>query len=358
MMPAPSALPAREFVERIPPQFRVNLDAREIALTTALSGTNIPAPKSGVTRGRYVLTTAQKWTPGHRLTVAFSGGSTQLRQKIIEAALAWTAITDASKHHPDITLDFGAPPGSRDWTPNDGDFAADVRVAFDSADPNMQGYWSAIGEDSVNRVIGWQPGQPSIMFYYFDRELPSDWQAIVMHEFGHVFGFQHEHQSPRGGCDFRWADDPGYEETHEFSDASHPLVADSSGRKPGVYSWFAGPYNYWDASAVDRNLKVLPSSDAYDTGVFDKSSIMEYFFPAILFIGGSRGPCYISRENASISSQDQQGFFRAYPPAEVAERQVVQKRIQIISAALASPDLSPDTRASLAAKNVSLKDSL
>ena len=40
----------------------------------------------------------------------------------------------------------------------------------------------------------------------FTEELPDDWEATVLHEFGHAIGFLHEHQSLNSTCEeeFRW----------------------------------------------------------------------------------------------------------------------------------------------------------
>ncbi len=154
---------------------------------------------------QYVFTVANKWTgsSGHppRITVAFNGGDDSLRQEIAAAASEWTKYGH-------FEFDFKDPSNGvfREWSPSDTDYKADIRVSF-----NQAGYWSLVGTDSIDKIAR-KPGQASMNFGQFTSQLPDDWKTVVMHEFGHALGLQHEHQAPVGGCDadWKWEDDPGY----------------------------------------------------------------------------------------------------------------------------------------------------
>jgi hypothetical protein len=321
-------------VEGYPPTIQGLLDDRAKVLAAASSKVKTP-PGAPTSRVNYVITTASKWTPGHHLTVAFLGGSEELRTRVVTAARRWTSLTDDNGRAPNVYLDFGDPPKFREWNTADDDYQAEVRIAFDTADIRMRGYWSAVGSDSVNDSVGFPPGSPSIMLYYFDRQLPPDWDTVIVHEFGHAFGFQHEHQNPEnGGCDFRFDDDPGYIETHESNDPKLPLLHDDQNRNPGAYSWFAGPYNHWDRSLVDRNLRQLADSSAFDMSAVDKKSIMKYYFPAVLFKSGEQSPCFTWSENRRISAQDKRGILKAYPPSATDTAKVIQRRVDVLDKVL------------------------
>jgi hypothetical protein len=91
------------------------------------------------------------------------------------------------------------------WSTSDQNYAADIRIGFINQG-DYAGNWSAVGTDSRDSTVeGGAPNQGSMNFGGFDQQLPVDWAGTVLHEFGHALGFEHEHQSPSGGCDFRLA---------------------------------------------------------------------------------------------------------------------------------------------------------
>jgi hypothetical protein len=152
-----------------------------------------------------IVPTLNRWVPGSTVRVAFNGGDPVLYAKIEEAAAQWTKPGVAN-----LRLQFKSPTGQyNQWSTGDTQYQAEIRVAFESGANG--GYWSHVGKDSINPSLsGGGPGQASLNLDSFDQSLPSDWHAIAMHEFGHALGFQHEHQNPAGGCDFRFDDDAGY----------------------------------------------------------------------------------------------------------------------------------------------------
>jgi hypothetical protein len=272
-------------------------------IASALTVLNARDATEVVTEGRseYVIRRKRRWSCGSTVTVAFKGGSKALRAKIASATDDWTALGN-------IKLDFGdASSGYRDWSPADTEYVADIRISFD--DPEG-GYWSLVGRDSrVSSLAG--PGQPSMNYQDFDKGLPSDWRATVLHEFGHALGFEHEHQHPRTGCDFRWDDDPGYEKTQDEFDQ---YVIDANGRRPGIYTVMGGPPNEWSSEDVDFNLRKLRNTRAFRSSRFvDKESIMKYFYEDWLFEAGAESPCYFDYDNATLSPKDGEGIAWAYP---------------------------------------------
>lgn len=150
-------------------------------------------------------------------------------------------------------------------------------------------------------------------FHGFDDELPGDWEARVLHEFGHALGFDHEHQGPMSPCEdeFHWEDDPGYIRTE---DIYHQYIPDGHGRRPGVYTIMEGAPNRWDRKEVDWNLRKLPNSSDWLLSSFDKLSIMKYYFDARLFKNGSDSACY-SQKNLVLSALDRKAASDTYPRA-------------------------------------------
>src|SRR6266436_2294874 len=149
-----------------------------------------------------VILKTDEWTPNTKITVAFNGGNPRLHALIERIASEWSAYGN-------VKFDFGRDASGRyrSWSATDLDYKADVRVAFQA-----KGFWSAVGKDSVNPDLN-QPGSQTMNLEGFDRSLPFNFAGVVRHEFGHVLGLEHEHQSPAAACDFRWNDDPGYVKT-------------------------------------------------------------------------------------------------------------------------------------------------
>jgi hypothetical protein len=286
-------------------------------------------PRRGREGDEFVFERDKTWGPGAKVTVAFNGGSPELRDQIAGVAKTWS-------EHAKIELDFRSETGHRTWSPRDEAYAAQIRIGF--AD---RGHWSMVGTDSSDPLVA-GPGDPSMNFQGFAVELPHDWSAVVLHEFGHALGFHHEHQNPSGGCQdqFRWHDDPGYVPTR---DIWGQFVADRKRRRPGLYTQLGGPPNNWPKSKVDSNLGRLANEEAYTTSTFDATSIMKYFFAADMFVDGDRSRCFSAR-NLELSHLDKQGAAAAYPSDPQLVAALVRTRSASLNALLAVPDLSDAQR--------------
>jgi hypothetical protein len=322
---AQTPAPARAILEAFPDSVQASIENHQKQLAIAAqSVTSVPS---------YLLVpTLNRWQPGSAVRVAFSGGDSELRSRIEDAANEWTkpGIANIKFQFRDATGKF------LEWSATDPDFRAEIRVAFGSG--NGGGYWSHVGRDSINRdMTGGRPGEASLNLDSFDQGLPPDWRAVVIHEFGHALGFQHEHQNPVGGCDFRFEDDAGYVQT---KDAQGWFITDPNGHRPGLYTLLGGYKNYWPRAKVDFNLKALQVSSAYLVGQFDKLSIMKYFFGAFMFAGGENSPCYTNSENLVLSAQDKEGARKAYSFDAIAIAATVLQKKQVLGEILTNPRTS------------------
>ena len=307
-------------MEALPNRFQARIELRDRSLRTAVSD------HAGGLSPRFVLNLTKKWKPGQTITVAFKSGNPTLHTKIADVVSEWTQYAN-------LSFDFGKTgAGSyRTWSPTDTTYAADIRVSFDQS-----GYYSLVGTDSINDAVS-RPGEESLNLEGFDQTLPNDWKAVAQHEFGHAIGFEHEHQSPVGSCDFRFDDDPGYVQT---TDSFGQFIPDSKGRRPGLYTLLGGPPNNWPQAVVDFNLKQLPESHAYEAGPFDKDSIMKYFFESWMFVSGKDSSCYTSSENLVISAEDKKGAAKVYP-AETNEIATMTARRAAVFQQLAKAETVP-----------------
>jgi hypothetical protein len=285
---------------------------------------------------------SKTWNNGQTIRVAFKGGSADLHKAIADTVSEWTQFAN-------LTLDFGLTPQGtyRAWAPADTTFSAEIRVSFD-----QEGYYSLVGTDSIDTTLT-KPGEESLNLQGFDQQLPNNWKGTALHEFGHALGFQHEHQASAAACDFRFQDDPGYVAT---TDDMGQYVQDSAGRKPGLYTYLGGPPNNWPKAVVDFNLRPLPDSSAYLVGgVFDKDSIMKYYFPDWFFVSGTHSQCFTGGEATDLSPGDKAGAAKVYPRADADIRAATARQLQALEAVTNTPGLAPQTQRSFQDKLRSVK---
>ena len=117
---------------------------------------------------------------------------------------------------------------------------ANIRISFDT----NGGAWSYLGTDSLYI----RNSMPTMNLGWFDV-------STVLHEFGHVLGLCHEHQSP----------------------FDNPINWD----KQAVYLW-AKETQGWTPSMADQQILLDYTASEVSGSVFDPESIMLYFFPASL----------------------------------------------------------------------------
>jgi hypothetical protein len=273
----------------------------------------------------FIVSDLQRWVPGQLVRVAFLDGNSDLHRDIMEAT---QEITEASN----IVLDFGENGGNfRRWTETDTAYTAEIRVSFDKA-----GYFSLVGTDSVNgnigapqERVGGRPHQCSLNLGGFTAQRPATWRGTVRHEFLHALSFHHSHQNMRGPCQesFRWEDDPGYQPTQA---ANGGFIADSQGRRPGIYTYLAGFPNFWNRAKVDHNLRT-EEDPALIAGPFDRESVMLYRFPDI-FYKTLPSPCSPSGTGQSLSAGDRRGLQLLYPGNQNESAAVVARQRSIMTA--------------------------
>jgi hypothetical protein len=261
----------------------------------------------------FIVSDLSRWKPGATVRIAFLDGDRSLHSNI---ELAVGQIAEECN----LVLDFGRDPATgeyRRWSESDTEHAAEIRVSFDQG-----GYWSLVGTDSTDVLIGGPgspagggPGQRSLNLEGFAEELPSDWEGTTRHEFLHALAFHHAHQNLRGPCaeEFRWEDDPGYQPTQ---DERGVFVPDGQGRRPGIYTYLAGAPNRWSRSRVDFNLRTNVSDDVV-VGPFDTDSVMLYAFDSF-FYKSDPSPCAPTGNGIDLSDGDRRGLALLYPRTEEA----------------------------------------
>ncbi len=187
----------------------------------------------------------------------------------------------------------------------------EVRVGF-----GYKGYSSLVGRDSINLADQYEQ---SMNFEGYDLAAPQELEftSVVLHEFGHAFGFHHEHQNPESTCedDFDW---------------------------PSIYTYLKGPPNKWSEATINFNLRRLVNDGRYEVvGPFDGKSIMLYQFPPWMYKQREQSECYVAAENVSLSPGDKAAMKEAYShdAESVAQKRTIDT--EKLRAGLRSAPINP-----------------
>jgi hypothetical protein len=274
------------------------------AVSRQVSSLDADVPSGGrAVRG--VLNKFKIWPAGQTIYVCFRDGSALLKRAFVETADRWREGTS-------LTVDYGPAPDYRLCARAT---QLDIAVSFTDS-----GYWSYIGTDS--RPLARTKATLNVEADDTVFQSPSSrlaFDRLVLHEFGHALGLEHEHQSPAAQCDA------------EFDWPKLKALTDSYGWPPGD---------------LEHNMKGIVASPRLIVTPYDKSSIMHYYFPSDYFVKGEASACF-AKENSTLSATDRELIRRFYPPLKPADdkaasyQQQMQRQADDASLALASLALTP-----------------
>lgn len=198
---------------------------------------------------------AKLWKPGSVLDARFLDGPARLRERVEKVATQWFEYTD-------LKIEFG----------NVAD--APLRISF-----KLPGSWSFMATDALTVPVA----EPTVNFGWVNLDTdPAEVQRVVLHEFGHVLGLQHEQQNPVSAI--KW-------------------------NRKKVYETFTGPPNHWSREQVDQQFFAIWTPGYFPVHkVFDSQSIMMFPIPKELLRSGPE-----IGWNGSLSGVDRQFAAALYP---------------------------------------------
>jgi hypothetical protein len=220
------------------------------SLSPGTSPSSLPEPLA------MAILPGKMWKPGRTLRVRFLDGVDVVKAKVEQMVHIWETYAN-------IRFLFG----------NDPD--AEIRISF-VHDP---GSWSYLGTDALVMP----KDQPTVNFGWLQSNTAnSEYERVVVHEFGHALGCVHEHSSP--AANIPW-------------------------NKPAVYRYYAGPPNNWSQAKVDANIFFKYDETVTNHSVFDPLSIMIYPIPKEFTDG-----VFEVKLNNELSDLDKTFIASMYPP--------------------------------------------
>ncbi|WP_419912140.1 M12 family metallopeptidase [Hoeflea sp.] len=215
-------------------------------------------------RQRAISLIGKQWANGSTLRIRFLGGTQDQQDMVRAIAPKWTEFAN-------LTFEFTDDP------------RAEIRVTFDEND----GAWSYVGTDNAQIPLH----AATLNLGWLD-------QGVILHEFGHMVGFSHEHQNPDGGI--------VWNEQQVIDDLS-------------------GPPNFWDEATIRHNVLNKYRADQVHGTEFDPHSVMLYAFPDSWTTNMGA-----TSENDDLSEQDKAFVASAvmYPGRGGAEDDITELDIQ------------------------------
>lgn len=268
-------------LEGYPTEIAKSLLERKLAEDEAIKKT--PAP------GAFALMAKNfAWQNGTKFIVAFQGGNFEVWRDIAAIAAQWSKVAN-------VSFDFGIDPvtrSARTYQPTDPPAIAQIRIDLKEADSRLR--WSAVGRQALSSEFAAASMQLGGIVQNHPHWTDED-RADILHEFGHVLGFLHEHQRPECQAEYRLEPGPHGEPT--IFEAYHNLY--------GV------PLDW-----IKANVFLSNAYKADASGKLDKESLFLYptekaILPATF--SGIKGPCYIKKKNTRISANDARRARRDYP---------------------------------------------
>jgi len=193
-----------------------------------------------------------KWPIEVALVVRFLDGTEWQHDEVRKHAYTWTKATRGKIRFTYLTVEDAGP--------------SDMRITFDTNESKSRVGTNATNyPDTATMWLGWVTSAQADEDY---RQI----QSVILHEFGHALGLNHEHQHP---------------------EASIPWDVEA------VYKYYAD-HDKWRRGQVDTNI-FMHYTGVHDVHIgYDKLSIMHYWIPDTLTIGNLEIPATVSLSDSDV----------------------------------------------------------
>jgi len=186
-------------------------------------GLRKPGTHSRDLRAAGVILTGRKWPNGKILKCAHLEGENLVQQRVQQTAYEWQKY---------VNLRLA-------WVENPND--AEIRISYDKND----GSWSYLGTSNLEIP----KNEATMNFGWLEPNTSqTEYNRVVLHEFGHAFGYPHEHNHPKAGI---------------------PWDVEA------VYEYYTRTQG-WTREDVDQQVFARYSESQTQFGEYDKLSIMHY----------------------------------------------------------------------------------
>ncbi|CZR60734.1 uncharacterized protein PAC_10630 [Phialocephala subalpina] len=209
--------------------------------------------RSNETCTQLVVKRNHLWGTGSNIRLTFLNGTPQQRQDV----MGW--IKEWEQH---ANINFVEVDQEK----------SDIRISFE-----IGGCWSYVG----TKALEIPKKDSTVGLGITPWNTSAEVRRVVLHEFGHVLGCLHEHQSPH-----------------------NPLLFEEK----ATCKYFADKHK-WDEAATERDVLRMYKSEEVDATRYDIDSIMHYPFPNSIF----SNTVDAIPENYDLSETDKKKIGRLYP---------------------------------------------
>jgi hypothetical protein len=233
------------------------------------------------------------------LRVCFMHGALGIRKFVVSTVQDWL------KHDIGLKFDFGPPNAPFLCSQK----KSHIRIAFcwkNSAEKfckrgRERGHWALVGRENVDkRRFGGSAPTMNLEGVDVARYTKRARRRIILHEFGHVLGFRHEHQNPNEKCDTQL-------------------------KMKEVRKEFRSPKHGWTTEQIAYNFDIVfRDSKKKLIAKRDERSVMNYEIAPRFFRKGRQSTCY-SKAAYRVSDIDYNLLRKMYP-VKVSEQKALFSR--------------------------------
>ena len=218
---------------------------------------NVKDPSPGKSKG--IMFENAKWK-NHEISISFLDGNEEIKKIVEEKAKMWTKQANGPAN-----LSFSFRKNTNNTL---------IRISFEG-----KGNWSTVG---TTCRFNNDNSRPTMNLGGLSSKVSNEYiQGVVLHEFGHVLGLLHEHQSP-----------------------ASPIKWNSK----RIFEDLSGPPNNLTYDEIYENVIKIFETEPKNHTDFDKDSIMIYPIPKIWLLEGNS-----INANYQLSKMDIEFIRKQYP---------------------------------------------